>query len=170
MKKLFILFCLAVVSVAPILPQAEGDVFTIYLVRHSERDDEGARVRDPGLSEVGVLRSKRLATIFSETEIERIYSTDYRRTIMTATPVAESKGIEPELYDGTDLSAIHDLLLSRWEDALVVGHSNTTSVLAGMLAGQELHPMCESIYDRLYIVVISGRSARLILLNQGFAG
>lgn len=170
MKKILLSVCLIMVAIAPLMAQVQeqDDIFTIYLVRHAERDDEGARVRDPGLSEAGIRRSQNLATIFKETDINRIYSTNYRRTRLTAAPVAESKMIEPEVYDAGELNKFCALLLSRKEDALVVGHSNTTSVLAGLLAGKDIPPMSESVYDRLYVVVICGESVKIHLLNQGF--
>ena len=60
------------------------------------------------------------------------------------------------------------LLLDAQQDALVIGHSNTTGVLAGLLAGVSEEAFDEDIYDRLYQVVISGKQARLNLLHQSF--
>jgi len=168
-KKLPLLTCIIFLFIMPLVSQEQNDVFTIYLVRHAERDDVGAKTSDPGLSEAGILRSEKLSVILKETDIKRIYSTNYVRTISTATPVAESKSIEPEIYNARDLDMFCSLLLSRKEDALVVGHSNTTSVLAGLLAGKELPPMDETVYDRLYVVVVFEGGAKIHLLNQGYS-
>ncbi|MBE0676065.1 MAG: histidine phosphatase family protein [Bacteroidales bacterium] len=151
----------------PLVSQEQNDVFTIYLVRHAEKDNMSANARDPELSDTGKLRAANMALIFSETELKRIYSTNYIRTLSTAGPVAGNKGIEPEIYDAQDLIKFRDLLLSRKEDALVVGHSNTTSVLAGLLAGKDLPPMADNEYDKIFVVVIFGNRTKIHVLHQG---
>jgi len=55
-------------------------------------------------------------------------------------------------------------------DALVVGHSNTTAVLAGLLVGDEsFSTFDESIYDRIYQVVLSDSGGRIHILQQTFS-
>jgi 2-keto-3-deoxy-galactonokinase len=51
---------------------------------------------------------------------------------------------------------------------LVVGHSNTTAVLAGLLIGEEMGSFDESIYNRVYQVVIAGDDRRLHILHTAF--
>jgi len=67
------------------------------------------------------------------------------------------------------LTAIANQLLINRQDALVVGHSNTTAVLAGLLIGQEMGSFDESIYNRVYQVVIAGDDRRLHILHTAFA-
>lgn len=121
------------------LPAYQGDVhasesrgiFTIYLVRHAEKVSDSANPDNPGLSSCGELRSQALAVMLSEIDLNEIYSTGYQRTLNTAAPIAASKQLKVEAYDPTKLEEFARLLRSRKQDVLVVGHSNTTGVLAG---------------------------------------
>jgi broad specificity phosphatase PhoE len=148
--------------------QVDNDVFSIYLVRHAEKDSEAKNPEDPTLSTCGELRAKFLARVLSDIELEKIYSTAYERTLGTAQPSADSHQLEIEIYDPHKLEEFSRELLNAQQDALVVGHSNTTGVLAGMLAGEIGEAFAEEIYDRLYQVNISGDHARINLLHQDF--
>jgi len=150
------------------LTQDSEEIYSIFLVRHAEKNPESPDPSDPGLSECGELRAEALATILADTKLNRIYSTAYKRTLETASPAAEAIHLEVEAYDPRELEAFALLLLERQQNALVVGHSNTTSVLAGILAGEELEEFAEDIYDRLYQVVVFGKYAHLVLLHQAF--
>jgi hypothetical protein len=59
-------------------------------------------------------------------------------------------------------------LIKNKQNALVVGHSNTTGVLAGLLVGQEIGAFDLNIYNRIYQVVIYKNQGRLHLLNTVF--
>jgi len=50
----------------------------------------------------------------------------------------------------------------------VVGHSNTTGVLAGLLIGEDLGAFDLDIYNRVYQVVICNNNGRLHLLSTAF--
>jgi broad specificity phosphatase PhoE len=145
-----------------------GDIFSIYLVRHGEKDANPSDPANPGLSDCGAARAGALAKILADAKLEKIYSSDYERTLATARPIAEPLSLETEIYDPVNLEVLSRLLLKRRQNALVVGHSNTTGVLAGMLTGGAGEAFDEDIYDRLYQVVISGRKTRLNLLHQAF--
>ena len=148
--------------------QSEREIFSIYLVRHAEKDLDAKDPGDPSLSVCGELRVQALARILSDIKLERIYSTPFERTLDTARPIAESKRLEIESYDPSHLEKFSQLLLNMQQDALVIGHSNTTGVLAGLLAGKSGDSFNEDIFDRLYQVVISGKQSRLNLLHQSF--
>ena len=60
------------------------------------------------------------------------------------------------------------LLIDAKQDALVVGHSHTTGVLAGLLVGKEIGAFDLDIYDRVYQVVIYQNRGRLHLLHTAF--
>jgi broad specificity phosphatase PhoE len=151
-----------------VLAQNESEIFTIYLVRHAEKESEPNDPGDPSLSFCGELRAQALVRILSDIRLESIYSTPFERTLGTARPIAESKQLEIEIYDPSGLEEFSQLLLDVQQDALIVGHSNTTGVLAGLLAGKREEAFDEDIYDRLYQVVISGKQARINLLHQFF--
>lgn len=145
-----------------------GEIFSVYLVRHAEKEADPGNPDDPGLSDCGVSRAESLAKILADAGLEKIYSTDYERTLATARPSAGALSLETEIYDPSDLESISRLLLERRQNALVVGHSNTTGVLAGMLTSGAREELDEDIYDRLYQVIVSGEKTRLNLLHQAF--
>lgn len=148
--------------------QQSNELFTIYLVRHSEKALSSQTPADPPLTDCGAQRSEHLSTFLQDVPLEAVYSTNYIRTLSTARPTATAKQLNIEQYSPGDLQALSALLLERKQDALVVGHSNTTAVLAGMLVGEELGEFDLSIYNRIYQVVISKDAARLHLLHTAF--
>ena len=145
--------------------QNEKDIFTIYLVRHSEKDLSANNPSDPPLSHCGEQRSENLSSFLKDVHLDVIYSTDYVRTKSTARPTANAKGLEIEQYDAQELKDFSQLLIDRQQDALVVGHSNTTGVLAGLLVGENRGAFDLDIYDRVYQVVVYKNKGRLHLLH-----
>ncbi|SMD38265.1 Histidine phosphatase superfamily (branch 1) [Reichenbachiella faecimaris] len=146
----------------------EEDFFTIYLVRHAEKDTIGSS-NDPALTSCGQERSEQLADLLEAVALDAIYSSDYIRTKDTAKPIAQAKNLEIQLYNSGELADFSELLLKRKEDAFVVGHSNTTGVLAGLLVGKELEAFDESIYNRIYQVVFGNKKGKLHLLHSSFS-
>ena len=125
----------------------------IYLVRHAEKQ----KGDNPSLTQAGKARADTLADLLSDKGLSEIYSTNYRRTLETAAPIAERTRLEVKLYDPSDLEAFAQVLKSTEGVILVVGHSNTTPPLASALGGEAGTPIDESTeYDRLYVVDLSG--------------
>lgn len=148
--------------------QNSNGLLTIYLVRHSEKDLASNNGGDPPLTPCGEQRSEHLNSFLSDVDLDAVYSTDYTRTKNTALPTAKSKELEIQEYTTQDLEGFSKLLISRKQDALVVGHSNTTGVLAGLLVGEEIGDIDLDIYNRVYQVVIHKKSGRLHLLHTAF--
>jgi broad specificity phosphatase PhoE len=148
--------------------QNEGEIFTVYLARHAEQESEYKDPSNPPLSPCGELRAQSLANMLSDVSLEKIYSTPYERTLGSARPSAESRQLEIEIYDPRKLEEFARLLLDRQQDVLVLGHSNTTAVLAGLLAGEVGEAFDHDIFDRLYQVVISAELRSINLLHQAF--
>ena len=143
-------------------------IFTIYLVRHAEKDRHSPDPENPGLSPCGELRAQALATMLGEIDLGKIYSTAYLRTLDTVDPVAKSQQLEIEEYDPRNLEEFAALLRNGKQDALVVGHSNTTGTLAGLIAGTRGEDMDEDDYDPIYQVVVSADQSRVYLMHQSF--
>ena len=121
----------------------------IYLVRHAEK--QGGN--DPSLTPDGERRAETLADLLSGVGLTHIHSTNYKRTLATAAPIAARTGIEVVLYDPRDLDAFAEKLASTRGIHLGVGHSNTTPQQAtalGGMAGDEIDEASE--YDRLYVL------------------
>lgn len=148
--------------------QKNNEMVTIYLVRHSEKDLTSDNQSDPPLNPCGEQRSESLSSFLSAVDLDVIYSTNYNRTKNTALPTATSKGLMIKEYDSEKLKDFSNFLLESKQDALVVGHSNTTAVLAGLLVGEELGEFDLDIYNRVYQVVIYTSSRQLNLFHTAF--
>lgn len=137
----------------------------IYLVRHAEKQTDATK--DPDLTETGRLRAANLAVLLKSAGIDRVFTTDYKRTRETAVPVAEDAGVELEIYDPKALDALAVRLLESKGNALVVGHSNTTPELVDLLGGEGGPPIVEAWeYDRLYLLLTdNGKVTQTILLH-----
>lgn len=144
----------------------EEQLYTIYLVRHAEKQHSDSK--DPALTVCGKERAAELAKILSAVELQYVYSSGYTRTLDTARPTAASQRLEIFHYDPRKLEELASTLKAGKRDAMVVGHSNTTAVLAGLLVGEQLAEFDESIYDRIYQVVLSGSGGRIHILHQAF--
>ena len=142
----------------------QDDNYTLYLVRHAEKQADDSH--DPALSGAGRSRSEQLATWFQDNDIEDIWSSDYRRSRDTAAPLLSMLGLELKLYDPRDLPALASELFENHNNALIVGHSNTTPELARLLCHCVIADMDESEYDRLIVVSINGDETKVETLAQ----
>ena len=168
MAKYFIITLMILGFQSCVGAQKDSELFTIYLVRHSEKDLTSNNPSDPPLSKCGKQRSENLSNFLRDVNLDVIFSTNYIRTQNTALPIALSKGLEITEYNPQVLKDFSQLLIANKQDALVVGHSNTTGVLAGLLVGEEIGAFDPDIYDRVYQVIIYKNSGRLQLLNTAF--
>jgi len=156
-----LIFCLAACTTG----SGSKDTYTLYLVRHAEKQADGSR--DPDLTEAGKQRSENLASWFEDKRIQDVWSSDYKRTRNTARPTLSRLGLELTLYDPSDLTALSETLLGNQRAALVVGHSNTTPELASLLCDCDIDDMDDSEYDRLIVVsIVNGKPQANTLQQQ----
>ena len=148
----YLILCIAILGKISTIQAQSDDFFTIYLVRHSEKDRSSPNQSDLPLSLCGEQRSYALSKFLSDVQLEAIYSTDYNRTLSTARPTANAKDLEIQTYDPSNLRTLAFTLLNNQQNALVVGHSNTTGYLAGFLIGEEGEDISLDTYDRIYQV------------------
>ena len=152
--------------------QAPGDThekaFTIYCIRHAEKNIDSGNPSNPELTACGKQRAEHLGQYFKNLPLERVYSTDLLRTRSTAQPTAQSQGLDIALYDPDRLEDFAKQLLEKQENALVVGHSNTTAALAGLLVGEQLGDIDLEVYNRIYRVSIRGKKKELQVLHSDF--
>ena len=71
---------------------------SVYLIRHAEKVRTNKNEKDPLLNKRGLLRAKKWSEIFQKIEINKILSTDTKRTISTVIPTSEEKKVKVELY------------------------------------------------------------------------
>ncbi|MDF2178939.1 phosphoglycerate mutase family protein [Aliiglaciecola sp. CAU 1673] len=133
---------------------------SLYFLRHAQKESQGS---DPALTEAGKHQAQNLATMLKHVPLERIYSTDYQRTRQTVTPLAESKEMEVLLYDPRDLEGFAASLLANGQDAVIVGHSNTTPELIRLLGG-EAADIQESEYGDLYRLHLDDKKVETLRL------
>lgn len=165
---LLLIALLALSALAPAGPATAQEVTTMILVRHSEKAT--APANDPALSPEGVQRSERLSEMLSRAGVTAVYSTDYTRTRETARPLAERLGLDIASYDPRREN-LGRWLLRRNEGGtvLVVGHSNTTPILANALLGEDRFEQYEeSDYGNLLILTIAEGGATAEALHLRF--
>lgn len=147
---------------------SQKDATTYYFIRHAEKDRSLPENKNPSLNEAGKLRAKKWATIFKEVPFDMIYSSNYKRTIETASPTAESKNLTIQTYDPRVLNSKEFQTSTLGKTVLVVGHSNTTAAFANLILKENLYkPIDDNNNANLYIVSISEnhKSSTLLVIN-----
>lgn len=136
----------------------------IILVRHAEKTNDGTT--NPSLSEVGLNRAKRLSELLSEVKIDEAYSTPYKRTTETLTPLCESKNIKITSYDAKDTQFVEKKIKSG-KTIIIAGHSNTIPYLVNKLIKEDKYrEIDEDDYGKMWVFIFkNGEFIDLTLLN-----
>jgi broad specificity phosphatase PhoE len=128
---------------------------TVVFVRHAEK--ELGTIDDPPLSTEGEQRAQLLARLFGDPagpgRIQAVYSSNTRRSVGTATPLATRLGLSVTIASETRqiLDGIRQDY--RGGNILVVGHSNTVAQMVRQFSGREDVPdLGESDYAAIYLV------------------
>jgi len=116
---------------------------SIYLIRHSEKIRIDQNEKDPLLNEIGILRAKKWSEIFKNIKLDKILSTNYKRTISTAIPTSEEKKIKIDLYNPEDISYETFLKENKGKNILIVGHSNTIPGTTNVLIKSDFYNQIE---------------------------
>ena len=153
---------LSLLLACPMVTAEEGR--SIFLIRHAEKQLDG--IRDPSLTKKGVLRAENISKQLKNRNIKTIYSTNYKRTRQTAIPLSKLLEIGLALYDPSQLEAFAKQVLSGEGNVLIVGHSNTTPQLVELLGGNSQGPMAETVYNRIYQLVVKGSKVETFLLSS----
>lgn len=143
---------------------AQHRKLTVILLRHAEKDlSEGADTANPELSAAGKLRAQKLVKVINKYQPDIIYSSNYIRTKATALPLAVKRRAMIFIYDPRNLNQIAEQILSgKLRRILVVGHNNTTPMLANLLIKQEKYKvLSESEYDKIWIIKIKKNESKL---------
>ena len=159
MKKVFVILLLFVSTLS-----CAQETTTFILVRHAEKDSDGTS--DPALTEEGVARANNILSLFRQSDVTAIYSTNYKRTKLTVAPLAEAKKIEITIYDPKDLKGFSLKLLKDNSGGTIVisGHSNTTPTLANLLLHEEkFEQFQDNDYGNLLIITTSGSGKAKLL-------
>lgn len=156
MKQLLLL-AFVFLTIQPVFSQNENEntTSTYYFIRHAEKDRSDLSNRNPHLIEIGKQRAEHWSNVLKNIEFDAVYSTEYHRTIETASPTALKNNIEITFYDPSNIENREFLNSTKGKSVLVVGHSNTTPDFVNKLLGKEKYKhIDDSNNANLYIVTI----------------
>jgi len=157
----------AVFAAAAAAARAQGAPPTVVIVvRHAEKAAvEGS---DPPLSEAGAKRAQRLAGVAEDAGVEAIYTTQFKRTRDTAQPAADrlkvpvtAVEVTRENINSHPASLAKEILSKhKGKSVLVVGHSNTTTMIVEALSGRKVPALDDATdFDALFVVVLPDAGA-----------
>ena len=139
------------VLLAACAPSQDSNSPRVFIVRHAEK----LAGPDPQLSPEGAARATNLAALLEREGIQRIFTTDTRRTRATAGPLARALGVTAEVYAADTQADLATALMNARDTVLVVGHSNTIAELAAAFGVDPGAPVDEATeYDRLYVITL----------------
>lgn len=119
---------------------------TWYFVRHFEKQLGD----DPSLTKTGHARAEALAAFFFDKSLTQVFSTEYNRTLETATSVSALKNLSIEYYDPQNLVEFATKIKTL-NHILVVGHSNTTPQILSLMGGKDIN-IEETDYGVVYML------------------
>jgi len=143
----------------------EHGVSTIILLRHAEKADDGTK--DPPLNTAGIERSQKIAAMLKDTQVDAIFSTNYKRTRETAQPIAEMKNLTIQSYEPRNSESMAQILEShKGKTVVMIGHSNTVPWTANYLVGKETYQnLDDNDYNDMLIVSLWDRgNAKVVWL------
>lgn len=163
MKKLILSSVLLLV----IAVTAYAQTTTFILVRHAEKESDGSR--DPELKAEGKLRAERFSALISKTNIDAIYSTDYKRTRNTVASLATAKQLSVNTYSSMKAADL-EALLAKYRGGTIVlaGHSNTVPEIANALVGEKrFAQFSDDDYGNVLVISVSaiGKDAKVVWLT-----
>ncbi len=163
MKKLILLFLLTI----SITAYSQQTITTFILTRHAEKGDDGTK--DPDLTQAGNERAQLLVKLLKQTKVDAIYSTNYKRTRNTVTPLAQAKALTLTAYEGLKTEEIDQMLTRHSGGTIVIsGHSNTIPSIVNYLTGKEEYKTFDDAdYSNLIIVTVieKGKTTKITWLN-----
>ncbi|MDB5125995.1 histidine phosphatase family protein [Mucilaginibacter sp.] len=138
---------------------ASAQKTNIWIVRHAEKATPMAKDDEPVLSAAGQKRAEALAKELKREHIKAIYVTKYKRTGLTARPLAYKVKVLPRVYD-TDTAVLKKFAKTvlknfKGDNVLIVGHSNTIMVLLDAFGAEmPFTALDEGDYDMLFRVTV----------------
>ncbi|MCX7552167.1 phosphoglycerate mutase family protein [Xanthomarina sp. F2636L] len=138
---------------------------TYYFIRHAEKDRTDATNKNPHLTQIGIARAEKWRNILQHIPFDKIYSTDYNRTLETAQPTATKNGLEIIIYNDKETDINPFLNDTKGETVLIVGHSDTTPQFVNrILDSKKYKDIDDSNNGNLYIItIINGKKLDQVL-------
>jgi broad specificity phosphatase PhoE len=155
----------------PVVPDGRSET-TVYVIRHAEKTSDTER--DPDLSERGRARAESLAVQLRDSGVNIIITSDLKRTIQTAAPLAHARNIKPivvpiETSVDTHVSQIvNEVRRHQGATILIVGHNNTVGKIVEKLGGGKIGDLCTDEFSNLIILSMTkGQPTRILLESYG---
>jgi len=170
---LILLSAFSAPSAQPQAPKAAPLPTTIILVRHAEAV-AGAGA-DPVLSEAGIARANALAAALIDARVTAVMTSQYRRTVLTGTPLAAAANapLVATTVRGDLETHVRDIVQTVHAEhaggtVVIVGHSNTIPALVKGLTGADVGAIAHDAYDNLFVVTTTAPGAgRLVRARYG---
>ena len=130
---------------------------SFYLIRHAEKVRIDKTERNPKLNENGILRAEKWKEVLKNINLDKIYSTNYNRTIETANPTSKSQNIDIIIYSPRNIDYINFKEINKGKKVLIVGHSNTIPNFVNGLIEKDFYDQIDDLNNsNLYLVNICG--------------
>lgn len=149
MKKLAFIFLIALAAQTTFAQKT----LKVYIVRHAEKLTVNPTDKDPELSEEGKLRADALLKRLKGNNIDSIFTTNYKRTKLTAFPLADKIGLAIKTYEPGEIKGLAQLWKKNaaGKNILVVGHSNTVLEIIEAFGGvRPVKVLSDDDYDYLF--------------------
>jgi broad specificity phosphatase PhoE len=168
MKILASILAIILVHTSQLTQAQQHSLTTFILVRHAEKSNDGTD--NPALKPEGLERARRLAAMFSASDIHAIFSTNYKRTTQTAEPLAAVKGLEIQIYEPFKPDVIESMLSKyRGSTIVVVGHSNNIPWIANLLIGKDNYKIFDdNEYGTILIVTVEEKEKQAKVLKVNY--
>ena len=130
---------------------------SFYLIRHAEKLRIDKTERNPKLNEKGILRAEKWKEVLKNIKLDKIYSTNYYRTIETANPTSKSQNIDITIYSPSNIDYKNFKEVNKGKKVLIVGHSNTIPNFVNGLIEKNFYDQIDDLNNsNLYLVNICG--------------
>lgn len=138
-------------------PDRKAGMSRYILIRHCEKHMSGDT--DPGLTAEGQARAQALVSALSDEKVDVIYSTPYKRTQATVTPLAEAHHVNVSIIEGTNDKAFARQLLKehKGQSVVIASHINVIPDLVKFLGVHEDVKLDEGAYGDMFIVDVDAR-------------
>ena len=128
---------------------------SFYLIRHAEKLRIDKTERNPKLNEKGILRAEKWKEVLKNINLDKIYSTNFNRTIETAKPTSNSQNIDIEIYSPSNIDYRNFKEVNKEKKVLIVGHSNTIPNFVNGLIEKDFYDQIDDLNNsNLYLVNI----------------
>ncbi len=139
------------------------------LLRHAEKGSAG---NDPDLSAEGQKRAEELKQLLKNVHIDGVYSTPFKRTRQTVSPLAIEKGIMIHEYSPKESAQqfIDQILAeNQGKVVVIVGHSNTIPEMVKILSHNAIDAKInENQFDTIFITKNSSGKGSISAFQKKF--